>query len=328
LHHSSPSVSLTARLWKNKFRRSQIIFTSLAMIVLLAGSLLWKLNMPKDRSGKISISRIEGLVPATAFFDVKLPPSDDSLFVNFGDKSPLLYLGPEETIAAHIYFFPGVFNVSIQTRHDTIATTNACIRSKDWIGMTYHRQEDIPDHFYRFPAVKTGIDSLFRATHEESYKMGFDTSGVILTRISNYTPVIQNADEFIFEATFKNASNEKLNYCRSTQFQISGSKSMIRFKLVSPGCSLRVINYVSEKTYQGAKVNLSQFVLDTKRWNTVKLVNRKKQLVLYLNGKQIFSGKYQRSLGSIKGLFLEYEGAGLLKSCTMRSPGGKVLYRL
>ncbi|MES2773425.1 MAG: hypothetical protein V4722_04540 [Bacteroidota bacterium] len=101
---------------------------------------------------------------------------------------------------------------------------------------------------------------------------------------------------------------------------------MIRFRLVSPGCSLRILNILSEQTFKGASDSLSQFVLDLSQWNTVKLVNHHKQVSLSVNGKEIFTGAYQRSLGDIKGIFLEFEGTGSVKTCDLKSYDGKVLY--
>jgi hypothetical protein len=314
----------------SNFKRRTIALILLATIAVIAGLFSWLLLKPESITGKISLTRTEGHLPATAFFELQLPQTDDSVFVNFGDKSPLIYNKPGEKKVAHIYYFPGVFTVSLQTRErvvtNTIATTNANISSGGWIAFGCHRQDDIPVHFYAFPAIKTGDDSLFEVTNNQLSKMGLDTTGPVLTRLSNYTPVAQNADDFIFETTFKNSLPDKGIYCRSTQFQISGSNSMIRFRLSSPGCSLRILNILSEQTFNGATYDLSQFVLDLSKWNTVKLVNHNKQVLLYVNGKEIFTGTYQRPLGDIRGLFLEFEGTGIVKSCDLKSYGGKLLY--
>ncbi len=308
------------------FKHRNPVFIVLTIIVVITGLITWQFLNPKNISGKISLTRTEGHLPATAFFELQLPETDDSLFVNFGDKSPLLYIKPGEKSAAHIYYFPGVFTASLQMRKQAIATASAYIRSDSWIAFGCHRQDDIPVHFYAFPAVKTGSDSLFQVTNNQLSKLGLDTTGPILTRLSNYSPVTHNADDFIFETTFKNALPEKGIYCRSTQFQISGSNSMIRFRLVSSGCSLRILNIVSEQTFKGATDNLSQFVLDLNRWNTVKLVNHNKHVSLYVNSKEIFTGTYQQPLGDIRGLFLEFEGTGLVKTCDLKSNDGKLLY--
>lgn len=310
----------------NHFTRFRVLLIIIAVMVLAVGGLMWRLWAPANISGKISTARIEGHLPATAYFELQLPESKDSLFVNFGDKSPLVYLVPGETKTAHIYYIPGVFAVSVQTRRQAIATTSAYISSDSWVSLVFQNQQDIPNHFYEYPVVKTGTDSLFQVTNSQLSGMGLDTTGLILTRFCNYTPIAHNADDFIFEATFKNALNEKSSYCRGTQFQISGTTGMIRFKLVKPGCSLRVINVLSEQTFNGAKDDLSKFVLDLSKWNTIKLVNHNKQVSLLVNGKEIFTGTYEQALGEMRGVFLEFEGPGFVKTCQLTSPDGKVIY--
>lgn len=315
---------------KANFKRLVIVLVTLLIITAIVALVTLQFMKNKNVSGKISLTRTEGHLPATAFFDLQLPQTGDSVFVNFGDKSPLLYIKSGEKKAAHIYYFPGVFTVSLQTRQHAIATaiatTTAYISSNGWIAFGCHRQDDIPVRFYAFPAVKSGSDSLFQVTNNQLFKMGLDTTGPVLSRLSNYTAFANSADDFIFETTFKNSLPDKGIYCRSTQFQISGSNSMIRFKWVSPGCSQRILNVVSEQTYKGATDNLSQFVLNLSQWNTVKLVNHNKQVSLYINGKEIFTGAYQRSLGNIRGLFIEFEGSGSVKNCNLQSYEGKQLY--
>lgn len=308
-------------------KRWRVVLFFMAIIAVTGTVITWQLSKPKSFTGNIQLARTEGQLPATAFFELQLPETEDSLFVNFGDKSPLKYVKPGEKTAAHIYYIPGVFTVTFQTRQQSIDTTTAYIRSYKWIGMGFHNQGFIPNHFFIFPAVKTGSDSLFQFSNMQLAKMGLDTNGVILTRLCNYTPVDHHTDDFIFETTFKNTVHEIGNYCRSTQFQISGSKGMIRFKLVSPGCSLRVLNILSEQTFNGATVDLSAFVLDLNNWNKVKLINRNKQVSLFVNGKQIFSGTYDRPLGDISGVFLEFEGTGYVKTCELKSNAGKMLYQ-
>ena len=67
-------------------------------------------------------------------------------------------------------------------------------------------------------------------------------------------------------------------------------------------------------------------MLDLNQWNTVKLINHNKQVSLFVNDKQIFTGKYQQPLGELRGLFLEFEGTGFVKACEVKSYEGKVLY--
>jgi hypothetical protein len=47
---------------------------------------------------------------------------------------------------------------------------------------------------------------------------------------------------------------------------------------------------------------------------------------LYVNGKLLFTGTYQNPLGEIKGLFIEFEGNGFVKTCDLKAPNGCSLY--
>jgi hypothetical protein len=45
-----------------------------------------------------------------------------------------------------------------------------------------------------------------------------------------------------------------------------------------------------------------------------------------LTANKFFTGAYQRSLGDIRGIFLEFEGTGVVKTCDFKSPDGNLLY--
>jgi len=318
-------------IYKNsgKVKPYKWIFISATIVVIaICGMLALKTLMPGSKlSGSIILTKTEGLLPATALFKLQLPDTQDSLFVNFGDKTTLAYINPEQNTIAHNYLFPGVFNVILQTRKNVIATRTVSIRSEKWIGLSFRIESELPEHYYEFPAHKTGDDSVFKISNSQLYSMGLDTNGLFYTRLCNFTPIKYAPEDFIFEATFKNSVHEKGVYCKGTQFQVSGINGFIRFKLASPGCSYRVINVLSEQTFRGSRDDLSKFVLDLEKWNNVKLINRNKQVSFYVNNKLLFNGTYEISLGSIQGLFLEFEGNGFVKNCDLKSLDGEILYR-
>lgn len=298
-----------------------------AAVIIISGLVLINLFKPVNKlTGDIRVTETKGLLPTTAFFDLNVPDSEDSLFVNFGDKSTWVYVQSAQKSIVHDYLFPGVFKVTLQSRRDTLARAQVYVQSNKWIGLGYHRQHDLPDHYYEFPAEKTGSDSLFVITNQQLHKAGLDTTNSVYTRLCNFTPVKHDADNFIFETTFKNTLSEKGVYCSSAQFQVSGSNGVIRFKLANTGCSSRVLNFVSEQVFDGTKRNLSQFVVDLRRWNAVKMINRNRQLSLVINGKLLFTGRYQKPLGDVKGVFIEFEGSGFVKNCNLKTPKGQTLY--
>ncbi|RYE89235.1 MAG: hypothetical protein EOO37_05375 [Cytophagaceae bacterium] len=234
---------------------------------------------------------------------------------------------PDQRGIAHNYLYPGVFQVKLRTRQDTVSTTRVLVRSNGWLELGFNRPQDLPIHYYASPAVRTGPDSLLHITNGELYKTGVDTTSPFFTRLCNFTPLADSPDSFVFEATFKNEAQRKKIYCRSSQFQITGFRNILRFKLVSPGCSYRILNVVSEQNFRGNKINLSQFVINPDQWNTVKLVNKNKHVSLLVNNKLLFTGAYKKPLGELKGVFLEFEGNGFIKRCSLTTLDGKPLYR-
>ena len=296
------------------------------ILVFVAFALGTFKSRPNEMPGAIKLKTIEGLLPATAFFELQLPGNNDSLFVDFGDKSSLLYVKAGQKSTAHNYLYPGVFRVSLKAGQTTLATTNVSIRTSKWIGLAYPPHGTLPNRYYNFPPDKTGNDSLFHISNSLLHEVGIDTIGMFYTRLCNFAPIKHSGEDFAFETTFKNALPGKGISCIGTQFQISGINGSIRFKLVNSGCSYRVINVVSEQIFDGRIENLSQFVIDLEKWNTVKLTNRNKHLSLFVNDKLLFTGTYKQSLGGIQGLFLEFEGNGFVKNCTLKSYDGKTLY--
>lgn len=308
---------------KQKHRRLYILS---AAIILAAVLLIVFAVQREDQKLILKSLGTEGLLPTTAFFEYDVPSTADSLFINFGDKSPLLYLNARKGHVGHPYLFPGVFDVSIQNRNKPLFTTKVYVRSESWIGLGFRRQKELPDTYYEFSAEKNVKDSIFTISNTQLNKKGIDTSGLVYTRLCNFKPLDYKEENFIFEATFRNVIDEKGIYCKSTQFQVSGMKNRIRFKLATPGCSNRISNMISEKTQIGTMVNLSKFTTNLGSWTNVKLINSNKKVTLYVNGKILHTENYNQELGEIKGLFIEFEGIGFVKSCRLSTPEGKRLY--
>ncbi len=296
------------------------------IVMVVIFSLFFLVKKEDNNVGTIKISHTEGLLPKTAFFDLQLPNVKDSLFMNFGDKSPLIHLKPDLTKISHVYLFPGVFNVDIKNSANVLVRTKIYVPSNKWLGLGFFRQHEIPNSYYAAPAVKKGNDSLFHISNEQLQKAGLDTIKSYFTRLCNFTPISNHSDNFIFETTFKKIIPKREIYCNSMRFQISGIDNMIRFNFVSLGCSSKVLNVISEQYFRGSDIDLSRFVLDLAQWNTVKLINRNKSIVLYVNNKLIYRGIYKESLGDLRGVFVEFEGIGYVKNCSLKSLDGKKLY--
>jgi len=304
-----------------------IVTISIIIAFGIITSLCWFYLIRTDVPARIILKETEGSLPATAFFELQVPAQKDSLFLSFGDKSKLLLLKPNDKKKMHTYLLPGVFNADIRTGHKKLASTTVYVRSDKWIGLGFRDDNVLSSNYYEFPATKTGSDSLFHISNKQLAHVGLDTTNVFNTRLCNFSPFNQSADDFVLDATFRNSTPENGVYCGGTQFQVTGLDNLIRFKVVNSGCSLYARAALSEQRLNGSKINLSTLVTDLRKWNTVKLVNRHKQVTLYLNGKQVYTGTYKKTLGEVRGVFLEFDGNGYVKNLDLRTLEGKRLYR-
>lgn len=299
-----------------------------AIFILLASIGFIVLNRNNTISGSIKLISMEGTLPKTCLFGVQTTSSKDSVFIDFGDKSPLVYATPEQNKVSHIYLFPGVFDATLTNRNRDIivAKTKVYVASNKWLGLGFNYQWDIPNHYYEFPAVKDPKNNLFHITNYQLHQQGIDTLTRYHTRLCNYTPIRHTADNFIFETTFKKEAEKTGIYCQSVQFQVICLENRIRFNFRSSGCSSKVLNIISEKRYEGTNSDLSKFVLNLNQWNTVKLLNKNKHVTLFVNGKLIFKETYSKSLGGLRGVFVEFERSGYFKNCSLKTFDGKILY--
>lgn len=299
-----------------------------AIVILLVSIGIIVLSRNNTLSGSIKLISSEGALPKTCLFEVQTTSSKDSVFIDFGDKSPLVYVAPEQNKVSHMYLFPGVFDVTLTNRNRDIiiAKTKVYAASNKWLGLGFNYQWDIPNRYYEFSAVKDSKNNLFYITNNQLHQQGIDTLTQFHTRLSNYTPFRYSADNFIFESTFKKDIEKAGIYCQSVQFQVVGLENKIRFNFRSPGCSSKVLNIISEKRFEGTNTDLSKFVMNLNEWNTVKLLNKNKHLSLFVNGSLIFKGTYSKSLGDLRGVFVEFERSGYFKNCSLKTLDGKILY--
>ncbi|WP_026712747.1 hypothetical protein [Flavobacterium daejeonense] len=286
-----------------------------------------------DKSGidtneiQLKLSSSEGLLPKTCYFDIKLPNTNENLYIDFGDRSPLINLQPKQKIISHTYYIPGVFDVSITNKVKKLSKSKVFVSTdNEWYMLGFQRQRIIPDNYYAVQ-VQKNQDSLFYISNNQLLKQGIDTIQPFFIRVCNYAPIKQNADNFIFEATFKKGVQYNAISCNGLVFKISGSQNYIRFNFVNPGCSSRITNIISEKTIKGTNHNLSPFVVDFQKWNTIKLINKDKKLRLFVNDSPIYETVYNNSLGDLRGLFVEFERNGLFKNCHLSSLNGEILYQ-
>lgn len=313
--------------FKSSTKRKCIAF--LAVIILSISVIAYWIYKSSGFNGNeinLRLTSFEGKLPKTCFFDVNSTNIPDSIFIDFGDRSSLVHLEPNQKSVSHTYFLPGVFDVNITNRVKKSIKAKVYVdTNKKWYALGFQRQRLIPKNYYAFLATKNQ-DSLFYVPNKELQKQGIDTIQPFFIRVCNYSPIKHSADSFVFETTFKKDTKDNGIVCNGLVFKISGSDNYIRFNFVNSGCSSRIQNVISDKTIDGVTQNLSPFVINFEKWNTIRLINQNKKLTLFVNDSKIYETTYNVSLGELRGLFLEFERNGFIKKCELRSLEGEIHY--
>lgn len=327
VENQSPESTVTLFEADIKKKSNVILAVVLFLTVIVASYFFFKKSDFNADDISLKLTASEGILPKTCFFSVDVTNVSDSTFIDFGDKTSLIYLKENEKTLSHTYFIPGVFDVSItnKTKGYKKARVFVTTNYEKWYALCFQRQRLIPKSYYAFLANKNQ-DSLFTITNRELHIHNIDTIQPFFVRLCNYTPLKKTADNFVFETTFKRDIQKEEVSCDGLVFKVSGAENDIRFHFVNSGCTSRVANIVSDKIINGTDHNLSPFVVDFKKWNTIKLINNDKKLTLFVNEKLIYETTYTASLGDLRGLFVEFENNGFIKKCDLSSLDGKKYY--
>lgn len=262
-------------------------------------------------SGTIELFKIEGSNPATAFFNLSFPESNDSVFIRFGDDYPPQYLLPNQKSITHFYGRPGLFHAFLQTRQQIISdTVNVLIETNDWQALAAYYHQEFNDRYYPIPLIMASGPHGFHPTKKTLFSVGMDTTRIVVLHLENFRRTGANADSFALKTRLKNVSFWPAIRCYSVYVDVLGSKNKIRFKLTNEGCSSFGEFVLSEKKGTGRTGDLSEFTIDIKKWTDVEIKNENRNVKVKINSNEVFDETYTQPLGEIVGVSLQFHGSG------------------
>lgn len=265
----------------------------------------------KITNAKIKVNKIDGNSPATVFFSYNLPEIKDSIFISFGDGYPLHLLSFNENAISHVYNYPGVFNVSLQTGEQIISdTVKVLVPTNGWQALASYYQQNYRQRFYPIPLeLARGLEG-FHPSCSNLSSIGMDTTQIVVLRLDNFKASHKNGDSFTLKTRIKNANYWPAIRCYSGFIKVIGENGSIIFKLTNKGCSGYGQFSLSEKSVHGSTADLSSLSLNMKSWNNVEINNVLKNVSLKINEQTVFQESYNKSIGNIVGVSLQFHGSG------------------
>lgn len=268
-------------------------------------------NGQEIKSAVLKLQKIEGVGPATAYFEYQVPKLNDSIILDYGILDLEDHIDPNSNHISQIYRYPGLFETKIKTRKKIISdTVPVFIPTNGWQALASYYEQPYTERYYPVPFEQTVSDGIFHPNKKFLSSIGMDTTQIIVLRIDNFQKTETNGDSFHLKSRLKNINFWPAIRCYSAFIRIVGEEGDILIKITNKGCSRWGEYRLSEVRHNGQFTDLSAFSVDMKNWNTIDIINKNKQVEVFIDGNSVFEGGYQKPIGNIVGLSVIFHGSG------------------
>jgi len=117
-----------------------------------------------------------------------------------------------------------------------------------------------------------------------------------------------------FSSEFKVTITKPHDICKLITFRFFGYHKHIEFKIGPPFCSQHNFINLAELFYPGRRFNLNQIFIGYDKTTTIKLEVKNKEATLFIEGKSVFTGKFQTVVGAVKGVKVSCDGFATIHS--------------
>ncbi len=188
------------------FSRKALITYGILVILIISSFVI---HCPKNEylneEATLTLQKLEGTTPASAFFEYKIPITEDSLYIDFGDERKSVRLNPENNKITHCYRYPGVLKAKIMRGSEAASKeVDILIPTNGWRAHTYYYW--IPHgerFFYPVPIEKVSKNGVFYPPSSFLHSIGIDTTQTIMMQLANFTKTNTSGDSFRFKTRLK-----------------------------------------------------------------------------------------------------------------------------
>ncbi|WP_109830924.1 hypothetical protein [Reichenbachiella versicolor] len=319
---------LYAESQEKKYRRAKLLMWSVIGAVVFCIFYLIILNpepvFEKEENlveGSLTLTKVEGKCPATAFFDVEMEETDKVVRVHFDDNSPSKVVNGQKHIS-HFYPYPGVFRPQMKSNGILVDSSQVVLVETDgWQAISHYFGKQVQARYHPMPFEKSYSDSIFHATKRDISAVGLDTSKVVVVRVDNYERTEYSGDSFHLKATVRNSTFWAGVRCYSVILLVQGTQGKVFIKLVQDGCSGYSDIVLGDVRYFGTKES-TVMATDLSDWLDVEIINQEKNVEVWLGGSRVLKQSYQKSIGDIVGTSIIFHGSGSVRDFELVNPDG------
>jgi hypothetical protein len=307
-----------------------LILLSGVVLILALLYLVYNSNIKKSTSIKdcsLTLLKLEGQGPATAFFKYSAPLSEDSIFLDYGDGTQWTPIGGTNRTRSHFYGVPGLMSAMIRTLDQHLTpSTDVFIPTKGWQVLAYYFDKKWIERYYPVPLTSNSKEGIFHTTRTKLATMGLDSTKIIVVQLDNYQETNKPGDSFTLQSRFKNSTFWPGIRCYSVYLNVQGTNGKIMFKFLGDGCSGYGEFITGEKTGDGSSTDLTPFAVGLNDWLRVEIRNDHKNVKVLINNAVAFSGSYENSIGNILGTSIKFHGSGSVDYIYLKDSDGQMLF--
>ena len=307
-YESKPIVN---KVVKFPYSRLKILGVTLVLAVSIASFIIGMRskvieNIKHDFANVTFSSRsvASGLPNSVVFdFDLKGIISDSIYIQQFWDKTKTIKINAHQSQATGQYYYPGYYRAKLLVDGVIGKEHDLFIKSKGWLGTIEY--EPIPKYFNEL-----SFKHILKLP--ESAQNEISQQDKPLVSSFHYVDDLGeiSGDNFLLDTSIRNAYNDKWAVCSSSRIVILGTKGAMIIPFSIPGCVSEIGLMMNDVYLSGKEHDLSMFGTDLSQFNKIKVRVEDKKVSVVLNGKKIYSGKYNATMGNVVGLRYRFLGAG------------------
>ena len=257
-------------------------------------------------------------LPNSVVFDFNLlgVNSDSLLIQQYWDPAKTIIIEKNQMQATGQYYYPGYFRAKLLVDREVVKEHDLFIKTDKWLGTIDY--EPIPKY----------IDS------KEFVGDNLSFSKQVLDEIkSNSQPLMSSyhyinelksisGDNFILETAIRNAYNDKWAVCEKAYIYVIGTRSAYIVPFSIPGCISEIGIMLSDVYVDGKKQDLSTLGHDLTEFRKIKIETIERNVKVYFEAKQVFTGSYNETIGAIVGVRFRFLGAGEVAYLNLEGTNG------
>lgn len=315
-------IPLSKPVTKSPFSNHRIIITSAAVLTLLFISLFSMIGL-RENPPVIDYSRVlfksraiaKGY-PNSVVFDIDIDSvNSDSIHIQqYWDTSKTIILKKSQKQATGIYYYPGHFRAKLVVDGTIVKQHDLFLKSEGWTSTIDYT-----------PVPKYNNLSKYDLNSSLSFSEDFqsEVKQLVEPMYSTFHYVddlgIADGDNFKIDTSIKSTYSDKWAVCQKTSLYLLGTKGAIIIPFSKLGCVSDLDLMLNGPNVNGKEHDLSAFGVDFTEFQQIGVDVKNKLVSISIAGKEVYSDRYEGSMGELVGLRYKFLGLGEVSNITVSS---------